>query len=87
MGESAQEKYSSYRLVAHVFRYLRQKLIWQLRRSWQILFGRDGNQLLRRSPWGFDARGRLDTQRNEKIEFQQTGKEPCPPLFYYRKLG
>ena len=25
MGESAQEKFSSYRLVAHVFRYLRQK--------------------------------------------------------------
>ena len=86
-GESAQEKYSSYRLVAHVFRYLRQKLIWQLTRSWQILFGRDGNQLLRRSPWGFDARGRLATPRIEKIEFQQTGKEPCPPLFYYRKLG
>ena len=87
MGESAQEKFSSYRLVAHVFRYLRQKLIWQLTRSWQILFGRDGNKLLRRSPWGFDARGRLATPRIEKIEFQQTGKEPCPPLFYYRKLG
>ena len=86
MGESAQEKFSSYRLVAHVFRYLRQK-VWQLTRSWQILFGRDDNKLLRRSPWGFDARGRLATPRIENIEFQQTGKEPCLLLFYHRKLG
>ena len=70
------EKFSSYRLAAHVFRYLRQTM-WQLTRSWQILFGMDDNELLRRSPWDFDARGRLAAPRIENIEFQQTGNEPC----------
>ena len=46
----------------------------------------DDNKLLSRSPWGFDARGRLAAPRIENIEFQQTGKKPCRPLFYYRKL-
>ena len=54
MGESSQREILSYRLAAHVFRYLRQTF-WQLTRSWQILLGRDDNKLLRRSPWGFDA--------------------------------
>ena len=48
--------------------------------------GVDDNKLLRRSPWGFDARGRLAAPRIENIEFQQTGKKPCRPIFYYRKL-
>ena len=86
MGESSQREI----LVLPVSRpcfSLSSAKIWQLTRSWQILFGRDDNKLLRRSPWGFDARGRLATPRIENIEFQQTGKEPCLPLFYYRKLG
>ena len=70
------EKFSSYRLPAHVFRYL-QQTIWQLTRSWQILFGVDDNELLRRSPWDGDARGRLAAHRIENIEFQQSGKNPA----------
>ena len=79
------QKFSSYLLATHVVRYLKQTF-WQLTRSWQILFGMDDNELLRRSPWHFDARRRLAAPRIENIEFQQTGKEPCRPLFYYRKL-
>ena len=79
------QKFSSYRLAAHVFRYL-QQTFWQFTRSWQILFGMDDNELLRRSPWHFGARWRLAAPRIENIEFQQTGNEPCRSLFYDRKL-
>ena len=79
------KKLSSYRLAAHVFRYLRQTF-WQLTISWQIWFRRDDNQLLRRSSKGFDRGGRLAAPPVENIEFQQTGNEPCRPLFYYCKV-
>ena len=79
------EKFSSYRLAVHVFRYLQQKF-WQLTISWQIWFARDDNELLRRSSSGFDAGWRLAAPRIENIEFQQTGNKPCRPLFYYLKV-
>ena len=78
------QKFSSYRL-AHVFRDL-QQTFWQFTRSWQILFGMNDNELLRRSPWHFDARWRLAAPRIENIEFQRTGNEPCRSLFYYSML-
>ena len=76
------EKLSSYRLAAHVFRYLQQTFL-QLTISWQIWF-RDDNELLHRSSRGFNGNGRLAAAEN--IEFQQTGNKPCRPLFYYRKV-
>ena len=73
------EKFSPYRLAAHVFRYLRQTF-WQLTISWPIWFRRDDNELPRRSSRGFDGGGRLAAPPVENIEFQRERTLPSSIL-------
>ena len=85
MGESSQREILVLPFSLPCFSLSSQQF-WQLTISWQIWFGRDDNELLRRSSSGFDAGGKLAAPRIENIEFQQTGNKPYRPLFYYRKV-